>query len=296
VPLLVLKQWSDRRYALLEYKQWHEGPFLETNMKKCTLAGLLGLALSTAGLDANDTPTATGPSSRPQLQPAAFRVQEPAPAATAPKASITLYDRHGHVTPCRQGFQHTGAGNIDIAQPAADTLVITMTGVAVAGAHPCKDSVAAQDFDLVQQLEVSVDKPQSKSLKMTLEARVVGLLRSHHKGGVAEESGCTTIACGPAEIITLAVPSHSVSCGQNLSINDREGPIAVPIAPGKYTLHQNFNVAVRHSHTWLPCKAASAEFAPDPALDPLWISYFEPFHGANKRDFGLQVTIKVAAE
>ena len=46
----------------------------------------------------------------------------------------------------------------------------------------------------------------------------------------------------------------------------------------------------------LPCKAPSAEFAPDPALDPLWISYKEPFHAAIKKDFGLQVTIKVAED
>jgi hypothetical protein len=42
--------------------------------------------------------------------------------------------------------------------------------------------------------------------------------------------------------------------------------------------------------------AASAEFAPDPALDPLWISYWEPFHGAAKKDFGFQLTMKVAPE
>ena len=36
--------------------------------------------------------------------------------------------------------------------------------------------------------------------------------------------------------------------------------------------------------------------APDPALDPLWISYWEPFHGAVKKDFGFQVTVKVAPE
>ena len=35
---------------------------------------------------------------------------------------------------------------------------------------------------------------------------------------------------------------------------------------------------------------------PDPALDPLWISAWEPFHGAAKKDFGFQVTLKVAAE
>jgi hypothetical protein len=43
-------------------------------------------------------------------------------------------------------------------------------------------------------------------------------------------------------------------------------------------------------------KSASAEFAPDPALDPLWISYWEPFHGAGKKDFGFQVILKVAGE
>src|SRR5205807_9229516 len=53
----------------------------------------------------------------------------------APPATITLFERHGHVTPQRSGFQHTGGGNIDVAQPAPDTLVVTMTGVAVAGAH-----------------------------------------------------------------------------------------------------------------------------------------------------------------
>jgi hypothetical protein len=46
----------------------------------------------------------------------------------------------------------------------------------------------------------------------------------------------------------------------------------------------------------LPCKTASAEVAPDPALDPLWINAFEPFHGAAKKDFGFQVTSKISPE
>jgi hypothetical protein len=28
----------------------------------------------------------------------------------------------------------------------------------------------------------------------------------------------------------------------------------------------------------------------------LWISYWEPFHGAAKKDLGLQITIKVAPD
>jgi hypothetical protein len=176
-------------------------------------------------------------------------------------------------------------------------VVITMTGVAVAGPHPCKDSTAAMDFDLQQCFEVSVDKAEVKAAKLTLEARVIGLLRSGHCGkGTAEESGgCAAVAAGPAQVVTVCAPPHSVSGGENLSINDHDGPVTVPVAVGKYTLHQTFHLAV-HNPRGFCGKASSAEFAPDPALDPLWISYWEPFHGAQKKDFGFQVTLKVAPE
>jgi hypothetical protein len=231
------------------------------------------------------------------LLPAALLAQGPPPAPAPAKASITLYERHGHVTPQRHGFQHTGAGNIDVAQPSPDTVVITMTGVAVAGPHPCKASTASMDFDLNQCFEVSVDRTEVRTAKLTVEARVIGLLRSGHCGkGTAEESGgCATVSAGPAALVTVCAPPHSVSGGENLSINDHEGPVTVPVGVGKYTLHQTFHVAV-HNPRGLCGKASSAEFAPDPALDPLWISYWEPFHGAAKKDFGFQVTLKVAAE
>lgn len=216
--------------------------------------------------------------------------------APAPVVSIILGDRHGHVVPTRHGFQHTAGGNIDVAQPSPDVVVITMSGVAVAGAHACKKSAAAMDFDLDECFEVFLDNPQARNVKLSLDARVVGLLRSHSKHGVADESGCATISCGPAVLASAALPGHAVSCGQNLSINDLVGPVTLPIHPGRYTLHETFHVGVEHAQNLFPCKAASAEFAPDPALDPIWISYFEPFHGANKKDFGFKVTLKVSAE
>jgi hypothetical protein len=43
-------------------------------------------------------------------------------------------------------------------------------------------------------------------------------------------------------------------------------------------------------------KRPSAEFAPDPALDPLWTTYFDSFHGVKKEKFGFQVSVKVAAD
>jgi len=260
------------------------------------LTGLTAALLPAALLAQEQLPTQLPPARLVGVNPVA--VAQPAPAAApAPKASVTLYERHGHATPQRHGFQHTGAGNTDVAQPAPDTVVVTMTGVAVAGPHPWKDSVAAMDFDLTQCFEISVDKPEVKTVKLTLEARVIGLLRSGHctKGTAEESGGCATVSSGPTAVVTVCAPPHSVGGGENLSINDHEGPVSVPVGVGKYTLHQTFHVAA-HSPHGLCGKASSAEFAPDPALDPLWISYWEPFHGAAKKDFGLQVTLKVAAE
>src|SRR5438105_8203415 len=99
--------------------------------------------------------------------------QPPTPAG--PAVTITLGARHGHVTPVRQGFTHTGGGNIDVAQPTPDAVVVTMTGVAVAGGHPCKDSVAALEFDLNQCLEIAFADPKVKRAKLTIEGRVTGL-------------------------------------------------------------------------------------------------------------------------
>ena len=219
-------------------------------------------------------------------------------SAPPPPVSIALGVRHGHVTPERAGFCHTGAGNIDVAQPSPDVVVVTMTGVAVAGGHPAKASLAAMNFGLTQGFEVSFDNPKVKKAKISLEGRVIGLLRSERKGcgSASEGPGCATITSDTAALATLCVPEHAVAAGENLSINDHDGPVEVPIAPGKYTLHQTFTIAATHNKSLRLTKAVSSEFAPDPALDPLWISYWEPFHGAAKKDLGFQITIKVAED
>jgi hypothetical protein len=226
-------------------------------------------------------------------------------APSAPPLSITLKERHGHVTPSRVGFTHTGSGYIDIAQPSPDTVVITMTGVAVAGPHPWQDSVATLNFDLEQCFEVSFDDPKLKKAKFTVEGRVIGLLRSVaskkdcQKGCGSADESCANVAIladGGGQVVALANAPHSVACGENLSLNDHVGPAEGPVVAGKYLLKQNFTITAAHPRGLLASKAASAEFAPDPALDPLWISYWEPFHGIKKADFGYQVTVKVVPD
>src|SRR6516162_596437 len=103
---------------------------------------------------------------------ALMAVQAQPPAS--PSVTIALGARQGRVVPMRQGFTHTGGGNIDVAQPAPDTVIVTMTGVAVAGAHPCKDSVANLQFDLIQEFDINFEKPDIKKAKLTLEGRVIG--------------------------------------------------------------------------------------------------------------------------
>ena len=226
----------------------------------------------------------------------ALMAAQPA-AAPEPKAAITLKDRQANATPARQGFTHTGGGNIDVAQPSSDTIVITMTGIAVAGPHPLKESSASLTFQLDQCLEISLDNPKIKRVKLSLEGRVIGLLRSHKGGGTVQHGPAhAAVTNGGAELLFLDVPGHCVSGGENLSINDRRGPLSASLAAGDYHLHQTFVVSASHPRCVKLHKAASAEFAPDPALDPLWISYWEPFHGAAKKDFGFQVILKVAPD
>jgi hypothetical protein len=231
----------------------------------------------------------------PPGKPLEIRV---APVTTPPPTvSMTLATRQGHGVPHRLGCCHTGGGNIDVAQPFADTVVITMMGVAVAVGGPCHPGAAGMDFELSQDFEVVFGKPEVKAAKITLEARAIGLLRSHKHGGVAELThGQVGVRGVAGEVVALAMPDHCVAEGENLSINEHEGPVSIPISAGKYTLCQTVHFLASHRKSVFPCKASSVEFAPDPALDPLWISYWEPFHGASKKDFGFQVTIKVAED
>jgi hypothetical protein len=241
-----------------------------------TLAGAVGFALAALAADA------------------------PAPG---PDVTIELGPRQAQGMPTRVGFNHTGGGNIDVQQPSPDVLIVTMTGVAVAGGHPCKDSLAALAFELAQEFEIKFAKPEIKQAKLTLEAQVIGLLRSHENGGGSAGITCPAHAAvapcgatgGPA-LVEVGLPGRGVAGGENLSVNDKSGPVAVKVAAGRYSLHEAFGVQAAHPKRLCPCKAASAEFAPDPALDPLWISAFEPFHGAQKKDFGFRVILKVSPE
>ncbi len=173
----------------------------------------------------------------------------------------------------------------------------------MAAGHPFKDSQAGMEFNLDQELKVLFRDPEKvKAAKLSLEAKIIGLLRS--QPGKCDHVSRGTARCGPAcvkllcednVLLSACAPPHEVGGGENLSINCQCAPPSIPISPGCYHLQQTFHIEAVHPHTALPCWPASAEFAPD-ALNPKWIGYWEPFHGAAKKKFGFQVRLRVEPE
>ena len=96
-------------------------------------------------------------------------------------------------------------------------------------------------------------------------------------------------------IVSLSIEGHKVSGDDNLAINDHKGPVSVAVVPGIYHVLQKFRINAEHAHI-IVGKAAAAEFAPEVALDPTWISVMDPFRGANKKDFGFRATLRVEPE
>jgi hypothetical protein len=220
----------------------------------------------------------------------------PAPPAPAPKVSFVLKDRHGHATPVRTQVARSGGGNTDVAQPREDTVVITMSAVVTAPPHPGEATAASMAFDLDQEFEIAFADPKLKKAKFTIEAQVMGLLRGDRNGGSACVNGAGAVLfCGQASILALAMDGHEVSGGDNLSINDRKGPMSMAVPAGDYHLMQTFRIGATHARG-ICGKAAAAEFAPDPALDPTWISATDPFRGTNKKEFGFRVTLRIEPE
>lgn len=222
------------------------------------------------------------------------------PPAPPPTVGFVLKDRHGRALPSRTHFARAGGGNVDVALvrdlARDDTIVIAMTGVVTAGPQPCKANSAAIDFDLDQEFEIAFADKKITKAKLSAEAQVIGLLRGDRHGGSAHVGPATiAISCERICLLSLAIGGHGVSGDDFLAINDHKGPINIPVLAGDYHLHQSFHIAADHAPS-IPGKAAAAEFAPEPALDPTWISLTDPFHGASKKEFGFRVILHVEPE
>lgn len=216
-----------------------------------------------------------------------------------PPVSIVLGGRQAAANPWKTCCARTGGGNVRVVQAEPDTVVFTMTGAA-ATARVGLCSSAQFAFELEQCFEIAVADPKIQKVRLSLTSQVIGVLRSKScsacgHAGVAE-------ICTPAHVavhsetmpvLNLTLPPRSVCCGENLSVNDREGPISVVIPPGRYTLRQIFGIVAGQGKGLL--SSASADFSSGDVFKEEFLGQKEPFRGIAKREFGFQVTLRVEA-
>ena len=245
------------------------------------------------------------------LRPAAVDAADPPPG---PAYQIVLRSRHAEVTPNRTKGAETGGGSILVEQPEPNTIIVTMGGSAVVGSD-CHGSSATMDFNLEQEFEIIPTRPGVRPPRVGLVGRVVGTLQvsdPSKKGG----KGCDTDAgkwckpCGSAEqgpataclalggtsLLSINVEPSAASCGQELSINHRNGPVEARAAVGDYRLSGSFRIGVNQGKGVFNRQFAVADFDPAPQLDAFWSDALRPFRAVPRKDFGFKIVVRVVED
>ena len=232
------------------------------------------------------------------LGPAAVHAADAPPPPAGPPYQIVLRSRHGEVTPHHDKDSQTGGGYILVEQPEPNTIVVTMAGSAVAGSD-FHTSAAGIDFNLEQDLEIIPTRPGVRPPRVGMVGRVVGTLQVTDPGkcgktcGSAEQgpaSACLTL--GGKSLLCVSVNQSSVSCGQESSINHRQGPVESTAVAGPYVLTGNFHISATQGKNVWHRQAAVADFDPAPQLDGFWGDVLKPFRAVPRKDFGFKVIVR----
>ena len=229
-----------------------------------------------------------------------------AQAPPGPAYRIVLRSRRAEVVPTRAKDAQTGGGSIVVEQPDPNTVVVTMGGSAVVGSD-FHGSAAGIDFNLEQDLEVVPTRPGVRPPRIGLVGRVVGTLQvtdpckcggKHCTPCGAADVGpaAACLGCGDASLLALSVPPAAVSCGQELAINNRDGPVECPAVPGCYRLTGSFRLGVTQGKGVFYRQAAVADFDPAPQLDAFWADVLKPFRAVPRREFGFKIVVRVVED
>src|SRR5262249_50741890 len=115
--------------------------------------------------------------------------------------------------------------------------------------------------------------------------------------GTAEQGQATAcLTCGETSLLSVSVKPSAVSCGQELSINHREGPVESVAAVGSYRLNGSFRIGVTQGKGVFNRQAAVADFDPAPQLDAFWADVLKPFRAVPRRDFGFKLILRVVED
>jgi hypothetical protein len=84
-----------------------------------------------------------------------------------------------------------------------------------------------------------------------------------------------------------------VSCGQELAINHRYGPVEAVAAPGSYRLTGSFRIGVTQGKGCFSRQFAVTDFDPAPELDAFWADALRSFRAVPRREFGFKIAVRV---
>lgn len=226
----------------------------------------------------------------------AVRAADPPPG---PAYQIILRSRHAEATPNRTREAQTGGGSIIVEQPEPNTIIVTMGGSAVAGSN-CHMSAAGINFDLSQDLDILPTRRGVRPPRVGIVGRVIGTLQVTDPcpcckpcGAAEQGPGAACLAIGGTSLLSINVKSSSVACGQESSVNFRDGPYESVAAPGQYQLTGSFRIGATQGKGIFHRQAAVADFDPAPQLDGFWADALKPFRAVPRRDFGFKIVVRV---
>lgn len=219
-----------------------------------------------------------------------------------PAYQIVLRSRHAEVVPTRTKDAQTGGGSILVEQSEPHTVVVTMGGSAVAGSD-VHGSSAGINFDLNQELDVVATRAGLRAPRIGMVGRVMGTLQVTEPiccfkscGSASQGPATASLTSGGASLLSVNVKSTSVACGQESSINHRDGPVETVAGPGSYCLSGSFRICVNQGKGVFHRQSAVADFDPAPQLDGFWADALRPFRAVPRRDFGFKIVVRVVED
>jgi hypothetical protein len=235
---------------------------------------------------------------------AVFAADLPPISTVGPAYQIVLRSRQAQVTPTRTKEAQTGGGSVLVEQPEPNTVIFTLAGSAVVGSDCCGGSSAAIDFNLTQDMDIIPLRKGLRPPRLGLVGRLVGTLqvtdpcrccgKCSKPCGTAEQGPATAaVSMGEANLLTIAIQPASVTCGQDLLINHRDGPVECPGVEGCYHLVASFRLGATQGKGCFNRQFAVADFDPAPELDAFWADALKPFRAVPRRDFGFKIVVRV---
>jgi len=172
----------------------------------------------------------------------------------------------------------------------------------VAGSD-CKSSAAGITFNLEQDFDIIPLRAGARPPRVGLVGRVMGTLQVTDPGkcgkacGTAEQGPATAcLALGDTSLLSVNVKPSSASCGQEVAINHRDGPVETVAPIGCYRLTAAFGLGVTQGKGIFNRQYAVADFDPAPQLDAFWSDALKPFRAVPRGDFGFKIVVRVVED